>query len=109
MHLLEDVGRVDPFTRMAMEYGIFDDDDEEDLPPASASDYFPAGRYANDIEKYLAPKLLRLSVVELDIYGNQDDQDEYQDDSGTDFGIEYEFLVLRDGKKIEARVTDMTE
>ena len=95
---------------MAREYGIFDDEDEDDLPPPSALDYFPAGSYANDIEEYLAPKLPRLSVVELDIAGNQDYQDEYRDyGPEPHFAIEYEFFVLRDGKKMEVSLAKVTE
>lgn len=94
---------------MAREYGIFDDEDEDDLPPATASDYFPAGCYADDIEKYLAPKLPKLSVIQLDIAGNQDGQDEYREDYGPDFGVEYEFLILRDSNKMEAWLTNVTE
>jgi len=92
------------FTEIAMEHALSDDEDfdEEDLPPADASDHFPAGRYADDVKKRLTPKLPELSVVEPNISGNQADQDEYREDCGPDFGIECSFLVLRDGRKVEA-------
>jgi hypothetical protein len=108
LYLWEEVHRNDPFTEMAMEYGLFDDDfDEEDLPPADASDHFPAGPYADEIEKRLAPKLPKLRVVQLDISGNQADRDEYRESYEPDFSIQYTFLVLRDGGNVEARLIDI--
>jgi hypothetical protein len=52
---------------LAIEFGFDDDFDEEDLRPADATDHFPAGRYAEEVEKRLAPELPKLEVVELDI------------------------------------------
>ena len=54
LHLWEEATRNDLFTELAMEYGLCDDEDFDDLPSAEASDHFPAGSYAGDIERYLA-------------------------------------------------------
>jgi hypothetical protein len=108
--LWEDVKDDDPLIELAMEYGMFDEGlDEEDLLPAGASDHFPAARYAKMIERDLAPKLPKLKVVELDISGNQASRDEYREDREPDFGIEYTFIILSDGGKVEARLVDAKE
>ena len=92
---------------LAIEFGFDDDFDEEDLRPADATDHFPAGRYAGEVEKRLAPELPKLEVVELDISGNQEHQDEYREDD--EFGIVYTFLILRDGGEVEARLINVEE
>jgi hypothetical protein len=57
----------------------------------------------------LAPLLPKLSVVELDIQGNQPDREEYRDDDGPDLAIEYIFLILRDGDTVEVRLINVKE
>ena len=56
----------------------------------------------------MAPELPKLEVVELDISGNQEHQNEYREDDG--FGVVYTFLILRDGGDVpEARLINVEE
>lgn len=108
LYLWEDVKKKDPYAELAFEFGLWDGDDETELPNARASDHFPAEKYADNIKRYLAP-LPRLKVVEVDIAGNQADQDEYREDYGPDFAIAYTFSIVRDSDDVQVLLVDVVE
>lgn len=100
-------------------YDFYDDDDNDDvfesledledsLPPAAASDYFPAGKLAQEIEMYLAKQMPKLHTVELQMAGNKDPEyNQYKEDYDPDYEIGYIFEITRRAGKIEIELVEV--
>lgn len=101
---------ANPYDSYGYDDDVFEslDDLEDSLPPAAASDYFPAGKLARDIERCLAKLLPKLRIVELQMSGNRDPEyNQYKEDYAPDFEIGYIFEIFRKPGKIEIELVEV--